>query len=261
MKIKQQDWEYGAVLHQIVMHPVFTAINKASDKAGLYLINKSTTLLIKCSNDDGPTWSFAFTQEDIDAVVSTYGHVALNCGSQSICLLDADQLESLVDPSATRAQSIKVSFNSNESMRVSGPLGKLARTVPHNAFPAEIFGRITAQQEPYAWPELSQLTFYRAPPQRLFRSVNRMLDLADKIGPSGSENPKVVYMGLSTYSHKWPVWNEEALKAVEEHVKYDLNFDGYRVTVERHTPAVDPITKRKDRPCADEFVWKLTIRY
>lgn len=259
MKIKPHDWEYGAVLHQIVMHPVFTAINKPSDKAGLYLINKRDTLLIKCSNDDGPTWSFGFTHEDIDTVYSAGGHVALKCGNQTVCLLDADQLVTVADPDAKQVQVVKVSFNSNESMRVSGPLGKLGRTVAHNAFPADIFGRITASQEPYAWPELAQLTFHSSPPEQTFRSVDRMLDLSDTIAPNSFET-KIVYMGVSSLSHKWPVWNEERLQAVENQIKYDLSFDGFRVKVERHTSAINPYTRKKDRPCLDEFVWKLTIK-
>lgn len=261
MKIKQQDWDYGAVLHQIVIHPVFTAINKPSDKAGLYLINENMTLLIKCSSGNGPTWSFTFSRDDLDAVFNSWGHVALNCGSQSICLLDADQLESVVDRASNKTQTLKVGFSNSESMRVVGPLGKLARTVPHNAFPGELFGRITAAQEEYAWPELSQLAFYPAPPERVIRSTNRMLDLSDTIAHDASDKSKVVYMGLSTLSHKWPVWSEESLQAIENQIRYDLTFDGNRVKIERHTSAVHPRTKKKDQPGSDEFVWKLTIRY
>jgi hypothetical protein len=260
VKIKQQDWEYGAVLHQIVMHPVFTAINKVTDKAGLYLINKRNPLLIKCSNDEGPTWSFALSHEDISAIVYPSGHLALNCGSQTVCLLDYEQVETIVDPDATQVQVIKVGFNRNESMRVVGPRGKLGRTVPHNAFPSEIFGRVDQKREAYAWPELSRLQFYRAAPEPMFTSMNRLLDLSDSIGPASVATPTIVYMGVSSISHKWPVWNEDRLQAIENQIKYDLSFDGYKVKVQRHTPAIDPVTKKKDRPCADEFVWKLTIQ-
>jgi hypothetical protein len=260
MKIKAQDWEYGAVLHQIVMHPVFTSINKVADKAGLYLVNEQTELLIKCSGDDGPEWSFSFSPEDVDIATRYDAYTALNCGGQTVCLLSSAQLTTIFDMNATGSQQVKVGFRNNESMRVSGPLGNLGRTVPHNAFPADMLGRVLPEQEVHAWPELGQLRFYREAPDLIFSSSHRLLDVADNLGWRVTGNPLTVYMGVSSISQKWPAWNEERLRKIEDLVKEDLTHNGYKVKVERHTPAVNPRTKKKDRACSDEFVWKLTIK-
>jgi hypothetical protein len=259
MKIKAHDWEYGAVLHQIVMHPVFTSINKVGDKAGRYLVNEHTDLLIKWSGGDGPEWSFSFSPEDVEIATGYYAYAALNCGGETVCLLRPEQLSSIVDVDAKGLQQVKVGFRNNESMRVSGPLGNLDRTVPHNAFPADMLGRVLPEQEPHAWPELGRLKFYREPPDLVFSSSHRLLDVADNLGWRMDGNPITVYMGVSSISQKWPEWNEERLRQIESLVKEDLTHDGYRVKVQRHTPAVQADTKKKDRPCSDEFIWKLTI--
>ncbi|CAN7366956.1 hypothetical protein [Massilia sp. LjRoot122] len=261
MKIQDQDWQYGAVLHQIVMHPVFTTINKITEKAGLYLINEETKLLIKCSGDDGPEWTFSFTPEDVEIATGMNGAVALNCGSQSICLLHPTELAAVLDEKATKSQQVRVRFGNNESMRVTGPLGMLGHTIAHNAFPGELLGRVPPKQEPHAWPELGRLSFYQAPPELVFESSHRLLDLASHLGWSiKGDEPITVYMGVSSISHKWPEWNEERLRKIEGLIKDDFAEDGYKVQVQRHTPAVDPHTKKKNRPCSDEFVWKLTIK-
>lgn len=259
MKIKAQDSEYGAVLHQIVMHPVFTSINKMTDKAGLYRINEQTDLLIKCSGDQGPEWSFTFSPEDTEIATEWGAYAALNCGGQSVCLLSFVQLAKVVDVYTTGPQQVKVSYRNNESMRVSGPLGNLDRTVPHNAFPGEMLGRVLPEQEAHAWPELAQLRFYRQPPDLMFTSSRRLLDIADEIGQRMSGPSRTVYLGMSSISQTWPEWNENRLREIEGKIKTDLGGDGFKVKVERHTPAVNPETKKKDRRCADEFVWKLTI--
>jgi hypothetical protein len=58
-------------------------------------------------------------------------------------------------------------------------------------------------------------------------------------------------MGLSSKSIQWRIWTEEKLTRIENLIRYDLGFDGYRVVVRR-------LTKAK-RPCAEEFLWKLQI--
>jgi hypothetical protein len=59
-------------------------------------------------------------------------------------------------------------------------------------------------------------------------------------------------MGLSSQSHRWQVWTEANLAKIENLIRYDLGFDGYRAIIKR-------LTKAK-RPCTEEFLWKLQIR-
>jgi hypothetical protein len=259
MKIQKQDLYYGAVLQQIAEYPAFKSINKVTEKSGLYLINKSTRLLIKYAADVGPEWSFTFSADDLQQGGSYHFFVALNCGNDSVCVLREDQLFKILDSESQGSQTIKVRYVEGESIRVSGSLGDLGYTVPHNAFPAALLGKVEPEQEKYAWPELGQMTIYRRPPEVMYRSTNRMEDLADLLGHLVGPDSVTVFIGFSTISHKWNEWSEEKLKYIEGQIKYDLGFDGFDVKVQRHTSAVDPITKKKDRPGEDEFLWKVTI--
>jgi hypothetical protein len=259
MKIKAQDLDYGAVLHQIVMHPVFTSINKPSDKAGLYRVNDTTDLLIKCAGGVGPEWTFAFTPDDLGVALQIDCQVALKCGNETVCLLGNVEMCTIVDAGAVSTQYVKVRFSNGESMRVSGSAGSLGRTVAHNAFPVALLGPVGRRLEEFSWPELCQLNFYSDAPQPRLSTTDRTFDLADNLTGTMSGGVRTVYMGVSSISQNWPEWSEARLRVVEDQIKYDLKFDGYGVKVQRHTPAVDPRTRKKDRPCSDEFVWKLTI--
>lgn len=259
MKIQDQDVYYGAVLQQIAEYPVFTSINRVTEKPGLYLVNDTKRMLIKYSRENGPSWTFKFTPDDLQMGEGYEYYVALNCGNRSVCMLSEWDLHKVLDANAKASQMVRVWFSDNSSIRVSGPQGQFPNTIAHNAFPASMLGRVRPEQEQYAMPPLSRLTVYNEPPQILFQSTDRMDDLADLLGGRVSSKGRTFYLGVSTVSHTWKTWNEKNLKFIEKDIQYDLGFDGYKVKIERHTPAVDPATKRKDRPCNEEFLWKLHI--
>jgi hypothetical protein len=260
MKIQEQDYYYGPVLNQIAEYPVLTTINKITEKRGLYLINRSTRLLIKYSTEGGSTWSFTFTADDLAQGEGYEFVVALNCGNNSICMLRDDQLGRILDTSCAKTQTIRVWFNAGESMRVAGPSGQLDGTIRHNEFPGNLLGIVTAPQEKYAWPELGQLTVYREPPQVALRTCDRRADLVDSVGHLCDDGETTLYIGVRSYSHKWDCWSNENLKYIEDQIKYDFSFDGYKVKVERQIkPTIYPNSKmRKD--CTTEFVWRVTVR-
>ena len=111
------------------------------------------------------------------------------------------------------------------------------------------------EMEDCSWPPLSRLNFYRNPPELIFSSEDRTLDLADNL-MRWVDNAEI-YFGLITFSHLWENWTEENVQKVEELIKYDLEFDGYNVVIQRITNASDQ--EGIHRPCRSEFLWKLNI--
>ncbi|MGV8891637.1 MAG: hypothetical protein ACOH2K_01525 [Burkholderiaceae bacterium] len=260
MRIQKQDLFYGPVLQQIAEYPVFTEINRITEKPGLYLINGWQQLLIKYSAEAGPEWSFSFSSGDLELFQNYECHVALNCGNDAICLLSQEELFKLVDSGVEHTQAVKVNFREGGSMRVRGPGADLNYTIAHNAFPGAMLGSVAPEQHPHAKPEFSQLTVYRDLPRVMFSTTDRMEDLADRLGHHVDENGLTVYLGLSTLSHKWPTWTNDRLKSIEQQIRYDLGFDGYKVKIERHTRTImNPKAIEKHWLGSDEFLWKLTI--
>jgi|SRR5208283_434313 len=117
--------------------------------------------------------------------------------------------------------------------------------------------RLTKEEEQYAWPPKSRLNFYsRDTCGCLFfelTSSYRLFDLSDNITPEGPQKSRTVYFGISTKSALWSTWDDSNLQKIEWLIRYDLQFDGYRVAIKR-------VTTRMDLPCTEEFLWKLIIR-
>lgn len=106
-------------------------------------------------------------------------------------------------------------------------------------------------REQFKWPPRSRLAFYRRT-KLLFAETDRELDLSDTLMGIWPYYSRTVYMGISSRSTRWKSWTEEKLQKIEDLIRYDLDFDGYRVTITRLTEA--------RRPCTKEFLWKLRIR-
>lgn len=105
--------------------------------------------------------------------------------------------------------------------------------------------------ETFKWPARGRLVFYRRRTVFLFSASDRMYDLSDGLMVFWPHTSRTVYMGVSTKSPHWRQWNEENLKKIESLIRYDLNFDGYRVHIMRLT--------RGKPMCSEEFLWKLQI--
>ena len=86
-----------------------------------------------------------------------------------------------------------------------------------------------------------------------------MEDLADLLRWHVEEDGLTIYLGLSTLSHKWPLWTDAKLKDIEKRLRYDLGFDGFKVKIQRHMPTVNKKLTEKHQRGSDEFLWKLTI--
>ena len=145
MKIQDKDYYHGAALTQIIEHPQFTALNKVNKKYGHYLINHDIRLLVKlCTAMDSP-WSYTFwpddlttIQQDISAGAKTF--ICLICGLDTICILNAEQIQMLIDLDAAGSQWIRVEVHTKKgSLWVQGQRGEYHRAIPHNAFPDALF--------------------------------------------------------------------------------------------------------------------------
>ena len=259
MKIHNKDFYYGVALTQIAEYPTFTSINKVTEKDGLYQINRDKRVLIKYSTSDSDEWRFSFRKDDLEALHSFDYEVfcVLVCSDDTICLLSNEDITELLDGSVDSTQWVSVTYPYAGQMRVRGSQGDLSHTVAHNAFPKEIFGEV---KEDFSWPPYSKLNFYRNPPGLMISSEDRRLDLSDTLTNSVTfEQGRTVYLGVSTISHTWDVWDEETIKKIEEKIRYDLEFDGFNVEIERITNAKEPKISIENINCDNEFLWKLDI--
>jgi len=144
MKIQEQDLFHGAALTQIVEHSSFKALNRASTKYGHYLVNIDRHVFVKYSKSTRSPWRFTFQPNDLQSIQAevSAGHLVflcLVCGKTTVCALTEAEFSSLIDINASRTQWVRVEVPSGGSCHVSGSLGKLKHTVPHNSFPEKIF--------------------------------------------------------------------------------------------------------------------------
>jgi hypothetical protein len=264
MKIRDKDIYYGVALTQIAEYPTFTSINKVTEKEGLYQINDDVRILIKYSTAVAE-WQFTFRKDDFTHFTLYRCFVVLVCGLDAICLLPDEQLSQLMDLEKEGAQWVRVTYPEGGQMRVSGSEGDLSYCVALDDFPKDIFGAITKSQEKYFWPPFCKINIYKQAPELIFSTVNRGLDLVDSITRNLHEGEsKTVFFGLSTVSYLWDTWNQENVRKIEERIKYDLEFDGFKVDIERVTEVIPPPRVRRPLSklpalCSKQFVWRLNI--
>lgn len=150
MKIQEKDFYHGAALTQIVEHNSFTALNKADNKYGHYIINHDIRLFIKSAKKttEDCVWQFTFNRDELNLIQKNFPSnnsanklfVCLVCVPNTICVLNEDQLNHIISFSPSKiTQWIKVEGPENKSMRVKGSNGPLDKTIPHNAFPNILF--------------------------------------------------------------------------------------------------------------------------
>lgn len=146
MKIQKQDIYHGAALLQIIEHSSFTALNKTADKKyGHYRINANINIFIKyCSNTASP-WTFNFQPLELEAIEKDYNsievvYLCLVCGHNTVCTIQKWQIESLLDLSSDRQQTISIEVRAKKgSLWPTGSYGPLNKSIPHNLFPNIIF--------------------------------------------------------------------------------------------------------------------------
>ncbi len=125
-----------------------------------------------------------------------------------------------------------------------------------------IYGRTTEsnlaqpllEANPFLWPARCTLSFYNGRGRLLacFGNRYRRLDLSDSLMLSYPGSSRVVHFGIRSDSTRMSRWNEDTVKRYERLIKYDLGFDGYRVSIRRESPLGEP--------CSKEFCWRLAIR-
>ncbi len=145
MKIQEQDFYHGVALTQIVEHGSFTALNKASQRYGHYLVNADRRMFVKYRTNEGTDFQFSFSAAELAGLASDLAlpnaHVftALVCGGETVCLLDSEQIETVIDPTNNQSQWIRVWWPEGGGMRVVGSVGELSTVLPHNSFPSRLF--------------------------------------------------------------------------------------------------------------------------
>ncbi|AXE34017.1 hypothetical protein [Chromobacterium phragmitis] len=143
MRIQTQDFYHGAALMQIVEHPSFKALNKASEKYGHYLINKDQHIFIKYSTAEESPWQFKLSPDDIVSLEKACrkkepAWLCLVCGGVAICALNKAEMLVVFD-FTSQTNWVKVTIPPRGQCRVAGSNGDLDYAIPSNAFPAKVF--------------------------------------------------------------------------------------------------------------------------
>ena len=109
-------------------------------------VNQESYVLAKYSATEGERWPFTFRARDMTLLaedrtrVGFFGgrYLALRCGFDGVCLLHADEWESLLQTDRPETpQTIRVRRPEECQMTVRGPGGtSLSRKIPRNRFPA-----------------------------------------------------------------------------------------------------------------------------
>ncbi|MGE5403316.1 MAG: hypothetical protein ACM3PP_00050 [Candidatus Saccharibacteria bacterium] len=143
MKIQENDLFHGAVLTQIAQYNESVRISKINDKIGCYLIDNESLILIKYRTPNMAPWSFRLSEADRYMLMTldeeTRFFLVLVCGGVTICVLDKEEINELVDVSLEEDCSISVNLTYRTSMWVRGTHGELRHSIRHSDFPKKIF--------------------------------------------------------------------------------------------------------------------------
>lgn len=112
-------------------------------------------------------------------------------------------------------------------------------------------GRNT-RRNAFLLPAGTVLTFYNGCDVPLFRSESRDFDLADRLMLDWPHDSRTIRLGALVTNRRWLEWGEDKISRIEALIRYDLEFDGYRVQMKRlNVPGTE---------CMYEFRWQLHIR-
>jgi hypothetical protein len=142
MKIQQKNYYHGAALTQIIEHKSFKALNKADEKYGHYKINHDIRLMVKITSAADEPWKFTVNESDLAIIEEDINSgdqffLCLVCGLDTICLLDCNQVQELLDISLRQQQWLRI--KNTGSLRACSARTELSHTIPHNAFPDKMF--------------------------------------------------------------------------------------------------------------------------
>jgi hypothetical protein len=103
------------------------------------------------------------------------------------------------------------------------------------------------------WPPHSKIKCFNTHDEIIAESKRSRLDLSDSLMLWRESNePLCCVIEVSTKDKDWVTWNSENVGKIESHITYDLEFDAYKVNIER-------VSKPGKTLCNKPFRWKLVI--
>lgn len=103
------------------------------------------------------------------------------------------------------------------------------------------------------WPPHSKIACFNSSGETIAASKRSRLDLSDSLMLwRESDKPLLCSIEVSTKDNDWTTWNSENVRKIERHIAYDLEFDGYKVQIER-------VSKPGRTLCSKPFRWNLEI--
>lgn len=103
------------------------------------------------------------------------------------------------------------------------------------------------------WPSHSKITCFNSVGDVIAKSKRSRLDLADSLMLwRREEGALFCSVEVITGAKNWNSWSPENVQKIEAHIRYDLEFDGYKVEIER-------VSKPSKTPCNRPFRWNLKI--
>lgn len=103
------------------------------------------------------------------------------------------------------------------------------------------------------WPPHSKITCLDFDDNVIAESKRSRLDLSDSLMLHyHDEMPRTCYIEVSTKSKEWKSWNSMNVGRVESRIAYDLEYDCYKVKIDR-------ISKPSKTLCKRPFRWVLEI--
>lgn len=100
------------------------------------------------------------------------------------------------------------------------------------------------------WPAHSKIKCLNAKGKIIAESARSRLDLSDSL--MSSRSALVCTIEVSTKASDWTTWNSGNVRKIEDHITYDLEFDGYKVDIQR-------ISKPGKTLCSKPFSWQIEI--
>ena len=100
------------------------------------------------------------------------------------------------------------------------------------------------------WPAHSKIKCMNSNGEIIAESARSRLDLSDSL--MGRRYSLLCTIDVSTRAIDWTTWNLGNVKRIEDHIVYDLEFDGYTVKIQR-------ISKPGRTLCSKPFSWGLEI--
>lgn len=141
MPVPAKDFYRGAALSQLIGHPAFAAIVPLGQ--GRYLLNRELWVWLRHSKEKSP-WHFAFSPEDLvtlgaDLKADGKTFLGLVCRRDSICCLDAAEIDRVFAWDQAAEQGLTVTRVPGRKSQVTGPGGKVDGLILAAAFPNKVF--------------------------------------------------------------------------------------------------------------------------